>query len=240
MREVPTVPDMTIIDVLPGAPSWALADLCAVHAGTFGVDYAARYGHDYLRETAHLARIWRTGGNDPLILEHQWLVRLGERPCGQFVSRVNLRRRVVCITFVGAIREFRRLLPADWLVRLFADLRTRAQDEAAARHVTLLGAVMEVEPTNSWARRHDIGAVGVDIGYTEPIGDTAVHVPMHLYYIDFRRDTSPADPELLAEGVRAFWIDTYGVSAGDPRLAALLQGCDDVPLPIDHQEPIHT
>lgn len=218
---------LAYVDVLPGTPSAAISELCAVHL----VHFREAYGE----ATRDFERTWRGEPSPPGIIEHQWLLLLDGEPCGELVFAINLRRRTVSRHFTSIRKEFRSRMPGGWIPTATSAVVELCLDQAHAHSVELLGMMSEILPKHvaGWRR---LGLYQPDIGYHEPLhgnywrnfGDP-IFIPMVANILPFPAGREAGLAAIAEAGVQAFLLDYYDVPESDPTVQSILDRCRALP-----------
>jgi hypothetical protein len=206
---------LTFHEVLGGSAD-DLAALLAIHAELFP-QYV--YYQPYMRQRAPQP----PDANPPLV-EHWWLIKVDGEPAGVRFFNYSPQRDCGLGLAVGILPAYRRLsvngygrLSEAVLFETLAHLRLDAQATSRPEPV---GMVSEIEEY-IWPRCLDYGYVRLSVDYEEPsfvhnalVAETpdVTFRPIGLGCLPTRPDTfDPAAPAMLANVVRAFLVDHYGL-----------------------------
>lgn len=221
------VEGLAYVDVLPGTPPAALAELCEIHL----LHFREAYGES----TQDFQRTWNGGPPPDGIVEHQWLLLLDDEPCGELVFAINLRRRTVNRHFTSVRKEYRSRMPSLWIPTATSALVELCLEEGREYGVELLGMMSEILPKHvaGWRR---LGLYQPDIDYQEPLhgnywrdfGDLSF-VPMVANILPFPAGREAGLGAIAEAGVRAFLIDYYGVPESNPTFQAIIDRCRHLP-----------
>lgn len=224
--EIIGIPGMSVIDVLPGTREEALRALQAIHLRHFEASYPWA--------VSDFEQTWLHGASQPNVIEHQWLLLVDGKPCGECVFHVNLDRKVILRHYMAVDQDVRAGLPSEWLTDFNAFAEAWCDVDAQAKGIELQAMMSEIQSKHvaGWKR---MGHLSPAIEYREPIhgkhwqkyGDVDF-VPMSVNLKILPAGKQVPLREVTKAAVSAFLLDNYGLPESDPTVQSILFNCEQL------------
>jgi len=220
------IPGMSVIDVLPGTTEDALRELQAIHLRHFESSYPWA--------VSDFEQTWLHGAAQSNVIEHQWLLLIDGKTCGECVFHVNLDRKVILRHYMAVDQEVRAELPSGWLTAFNDFAEAWCDADSRAHGIELLAMMSEIQPKHvaGWKR---MGHLSPAIDYREPThgkhwkeyGDVEF-VPMSVNLKLLPAGKQVPLREVTKAAVSAFLIDNYGLSESNPTVQSILFNCEQL------------